>query len=664
MSQVLNIKILPLPLLAFALSLLFFFDPSNPALSRDSVVFAFFVWVISAGISFKKKNHRIHPLFLLVCLLLIGLSTINGINRAPVVYFPQKVNIKLLYGAALCITLILYFKNVHPIFLFIHTIAFACSTPLFSSIKSIPLLLFIIASFFYLAPRRIVFSKLHGIVSLFFVLISISSLISYKSQAALMQLCLLLSGILVFFLISSYPSRFLKKGLLVILCINLLLNTINLLSAVHLIWPFDFWKPPMFLTYAGFPVSAIGVISAFSALVAFYTAIQYSNHAWYLLPSGFLSLYLAFFNQSRASLLAFTLGALSMILFRLSPKRFFFRTLIASSLILLSIAFGLILLLPEESVARYFSPETLFIRFSLWKFHFQSVLENSPIFGIGLDADSLLAHFPGSHPGMVGYEDFYRFLHSFRSYPQAHNLYVEAFTSFGILGFFVFLSVAGFLSFVAYRMLVSQSKETARLGIFTSGILVFVAAHEFFDFNLGEQHFFIPATLCMSLIRVRMSSRLGTLKAGTALFKIVYGLSLLLLSFLCFQLTWEQRLRNLIIVSTQNEIELDNFSIYKEKQTIGKRKKISYPTEEIVKNRIWIRSEENLILASLVLRKDPKYQNLAESLLDQCVQKYPYSSVCRKERAEVLRNKDPKSDFQTDWAEGRKTDPFHIIFTE
>lgn len=146
MSQYLNLKTVPLLIFVFSISLLFFFDPSNPSLSRDSIVFSFFIWAVC--LSFRKKKRRIHPLFQLACILLIGLSTINGINAAPVVYFPQKLNLKLLYVATLCFTIYLFFKNVHPIFLFIHTVAFSCSPPLFSSIKSVPLLLFVVVSFF------------------------------------------------------------------------------------------------------------------------------------------------------------------------------------------------------------------------------------------------------------------------------------------------------------------------------------------------------------------------------------------------------------------------------------------------------------------------------------------------------------------------------------
>ncbi|PJZ42928.1 ligase [Leptospira kmetyi] len=664
MSQFFNFKSVPLLIVVFALALLFFFDPSNPALSRDSVVFGFFVWSVCIGISYKRKKSEIHPLFFLACLLLIGLSTINGINRAPLVYFPQKLNLKLLYVAALCITIYLFFKNVHPIFLFVHTIAFSCSPPLFSSVKSVPLLLFVIASFPYLSSRRIRFQRLHAIVSVFFFLVLISSLLSYKSQASLLQLCLLLSGILIFFLLSSYPSRFLKKGLLLILSVNLLLNSINLISALHTIWPFDLLKPPLFLTYAGFPVSAIAVISSFSAFVAFYTAFQYRKSSWFLIPGGIIALYLAFFNQSRASLLAFVLASFCLIAFRWSKNRSFFRILIPVSVALFLILIGGLFLLPQDVSSRYFSPETLWIRFSLWNFHFQSVLQDSPIFGIGLDADSLLAHFPGTDSARTGYEDFYRFLHSFRSYPQAHNLYVETFTSLGILGSLAFLGIAGYLSLLAYRMLGSKSSEVFHLGIFITGVLVFVSVHEFFDFNLGEQHFFIPAVLCISLIRVRLSPKIGTLRPTGFIFKIDYVIAFLFIGFLCFQLTWEQRLRNLILVSIQNEIESDNFLIYKEKSASGKKNRFSYPTQEIVKNQIWIRSEEGLVLASLILRKDPNQRALGESLLERCVQKNPYSSVCWKERAEVLRKKDPNSDLSPYLNEGKKTDPFHIIFTE
>nr|OBZ98789.1 O-antigen polymerase-like protein [Leptospira interrogans serovar Copenhageni/Icterohaemorrhagiae] len=115
---------------------------------------------------------------------------------------------------------------------------------------------------------------------------------------------------------------------------------------------------------------------------------------------------------------------------------------------------------------------------------------------------------------------------------------------------------------------------------------------------------------------------------------------LILLGFLSFQLIWEQRLKNLILASTQDEIELDNFLIYKEKKPSGNRKKFSHPFEEILKNQFWIRSEENIVLASLILRKSPDYQDLVESLLNRCVIKNPYSSVCWKEKADVLSKKD------------------------
>ncbi|EMM78017.1 O-antigen ligase family protein [Leptospira santarosai] len=663
MSLFLNLKTVPLLILSFSLSLLFFFDPSNPSLSRDSAVFSFFVWFVCLGISFRKKKFGIHPLFLLACLLLIGLSTVNGINRAPLVYFPQKLNLKLLYLAALCLTVYLFLKNVHPIFLFVHTVAFACSSPLFSSIKSVPLLLFVAASLFYLAPKKIRLRKLHVVVSVSFFVLLISSLLSYKSQAALLQLCLLFSGILVFFLISSYPSRFIKKGLLLILSSNLLLNTVNLFSAVHTIWPFDFLRPSLLLTYAGFPVSSIAVISAFSALVAFYTAFRYNRYSWFLIPGGLISIYLAYFNHSRASLLAFSLAVLCIFLFRWGKKKVFFRIFIPVFCLIVLFSVGSVFLFPQETVSQYFDPETLLIRFSLWNFHFQSVLQNSPIFGIGLDADSLLAHLPGAHSERIGYDDFYNFLHSFRSYPQAHNLYVETFTSLGILGSLFFLWIALYLSLLSYRMLISKSKEISDVGIFISGVLSFVAVHEFFDYNLGEQHFFIPVTLVLSLIRIRFSSPMGSLLQNGP-FKSVYTISLILLGFLSFQLIWEQRLRNLIIASVQDEIELDNFLIYKEKKISGNRKRFSHPIEEIVDNQIWIRSEENLVLASLILRKSPNHSNLIESFLDRCVRKNPYSSVCWKEKVDVLRKKDPNSDIRKELEEGKKTDPFHIIFTE
>ncbi|EMO26275.1 hypothetical protein LEP1GSC170_4630 [Leptospira interrogans serovar Bataviae str. HAI135] len=70
--------------------------------------------------------------------------------------------------------------------------------------------------------------------------------------------------------------------------------------------------------------------------------------------------------------------------------------------------------------------------------------------------------------------------------------------------------------------------------------------------------------LSLSLIRMRLSFPIRKFKQNRS-FTTVYTIILILLGFLSFQLIWEQRLRNLILASTQDEIELDNFLIYKEK---------------------------------------------------------------------------------------------------
>ncbi|MBM9502161.1 O-antigen ligase family protein [Leptospira sp. 201903071] len=664
MSQFLNLKILPLILLCFCFGFLFFFDPSNPALSRDTLVFTLFVWSVCFAIAWKKKLNRIHPFFFLACLFLIGISTINGINRAPVVYFPQKLNLKLLYVAAFSFSIFLFLKNVPPIFLFIHTIAFASSPPLFSSIKSIPVLIFVLASFLYLVPKRIRFQRIHWILSSFFLLVLISAYFSYKSQAGFLQLSLLLSGIGIFFLISAYPSRAIKKGLLLILSFDLLLNTVNLFSAIHTMWPFSILEPPLLLTYAGFPVSAIAVISALTGLVVLYAASQFPSYSWLLVPGGILSIYLTFLNHSRASMLAFLFAGICFILLRLGKRKSFTKVVLPTVFGFLLIGLGIYFFVAKESLTHYLSPETLWIRFSLWTFHFQSVFQNAPFFGLGPDADSLLAHLPGVQSTTVGYSDFYLFLHSFRSYPQAHNLYVEAYTSFGIIGSIVFLWTSFHLAYLSWKMLSSKSRAIENLGTFISCILVFVAFHEFFDFNLGEQHFLIPGALCVSLLRIRDGLKNGTIQTEKRFFQLSFYGALLAIGLVCFQLIWEQRLRNLILASVQNEIELDNFLIYKEKNVLGNRKKVSYPMEEIAKNEKWIRSEESLVLASFILRKKKEYEPLSLSLLSRCIRRNPYSSVCRKEKADLLRKNDPLLDIRKEIEEAKKTDPFHIIFTE
>ncbi|PKA04240.1 O-antigen ligase family protein [Leptospira ellisii] len=574
MSRYLNLRTFPLLILVSVLTPIFFFDPSNPALSRDSSVFTFFVWICCIGINLVQKRSSIHPLFLLVCLLLIGLSTINGINRAPVVYFPQKVNLKLMYVASLAFAIFLFFKNVPPIFLFIHSVAFACSPPLFSSIKSIPLLLFVLAAVPYLIRKRFRWNRLHASIAAFLSVVCISSLLSYKSQSAWMQFCLLMSAVTILFLLSGFPGRALKKGMLLILSFNLLLNMLNLLSAVHTLYPFDPLHPPFLLTYAGFPVSAIAVISAFTALTALYTGLQFKRYSWILFPGAAGASYLVFFSQSRASMLALGIGLAVLVLAFRGKRAFTIRIAAIGISAFVSIAILGYLFLPEEELRKYFDPNTLFIRFSLWTFHFQSVAHNAPFFGLGPDADSLLAHLPGVNADRIGYRDFYDFLHSFRSYPQAHNLYMETFTSLGFSGFLLFLWIALYLAKTAFGMFSSKNRTTSDSAGLVFATLAFMAVHEFFDFNTGEQHFLIPATIALSLIDMGSVRKISVMRLNRHSVSVIYFVFAAALYFLSFQLIWEQRLRNLILVSTQNEIELDNFLVYKQtkkKQSSKKR---------------------------------------------------------------------------------------------
>ncbi|EMO61582.1 hypothetical protein LEP1GSC133_0203 [Leptospira borgpetersenii serovar Pomona str. 200901868] len=59
-------------------------------------------------------------------------------------------------------------------------------------------------------------------------------------------------------------------------------------------------------------------------------------------------------------------------------------------------------------------------------------------------------------------------------------------------------------------------------------------------------------------------------------------------------------------------------------------------------------------MASLILRKSPGHSDLMESFLDRCVRKNPYSSVCWKEKVDVLRKKDPNLDIRKELEEGKK----------
>lgn len=451
--------------------------------------------------------------------------------------------------------------------------------------------------------------------------------------------------------------------MLLILSFDLLLNVINLLSAVHTLIPFDPFHPPILLTYAGFPVSSIAVISSFTALTSLYTGLQYRRYAWILFPGGAGAAYLVFFNQSRASMLALGIGF--VVLFLAARRRTFtIRIAATGTFLILSAAVLGYLILPKEELAKYFDPNTLYIRFSLWTFHFQSVAHNAPFFGLGPDADSLLAHLPGVSPNRIGYRDFYDFLHSFRSYPQAHNLYLETFTSLGFSGFFLFLCIALYLAKISFVMVFSRNRTTFESAGLVFATLAFTAVHEFFDFNSGEQHFLIPATIALSLVDMRSVRKIVSFKLERYYISFIYVLFAGAIGFLSFQLIWEQRLRNLMLISTQGEIELDNFLVYKEITKKSHSKKREYPIAEILNDKVWIRSEDNLVLAAFLLKKRPDLIPEAATFLDRCVRENPYSSVCWKERSELFVDKKFQKEKEADRKRAETTDPFHIIVRE
>lgn len=254
---------------------------------------------------------------------------------------------------------------------------------------------------------------------------------------------------------------------------------------------------------SGVHLSQVGALSLLGFL--FLPRIR-KPQDWFLVGIlFFLFLTAVYISKSRISQIAFVLLLIMRIFhgFRNLSQHPFRKF----TFLLLCLSTGIVFLFLYSN-PKSLDLQSLAVRYSIWFFHIQQTWLHSPWFGFGPLPENVLYFQQNATLDPVFLQRIRDYLDTFHSYPQAHNVFVEWFSSYGLVG--LLLLILG-LS-IALKKLKSK---WFFLGFF---VLLF---HGSFDLNLLEPPIFYFLALALGLsLRVRtpnLKPRLVILAKGLLL---------------------------------------------------------------------------------------------------------------------------------------------------
>jgi hypothetical protein len=215
----------------------------------------------------------------------------------------------------------------------------------------------------------------------------------------------------------------------------------------------------------------------------------------YVLGIILFSIFNVYFGHSRASLLGLGLS-LSLFWYFLMRKRLSTSTkyfIMISPLFVLLLGICLLVFFPGDWVHAYLNTESLVIRISLWKIFIFNTIEHGLFFGLGPSTEWVHSVFQSSYlnrDDIQIYENLIRFTNNFT---HAHNLYIQIFANFGIVGLGLFLWIGGY-----YLTYLIRSRKFLYSRISLVGIVA-IFIQEFFDYTYPDLSTFLPMILFLFL---------------------------------------------------------------------------------------------------------------------------------------------------------------------
>ncbi|MCW7493197.1 O-antigen ligase family protein [Leptospira sp. 2 VSF19] len=437
-------------------------------------LFLFIIYTSFHWRSFLLEKRKYWDLFLtifLTCFVFLKIAEYD-----PVQVLPQKMGIKVISFIWILFLLFTFkklsennFSLIGPFLAIIPAISFGD----FMAYPSVPIAFAIV-----MGGKNLKFYRTAKLSTFYFPLLLILLLIfkDWWDDFALQRAILVLEGFIFFRLFTIWERQktlfFLKSCVLYFI-----------LNSCFLIWKI-FQDPNFQITSYHediflIPVSLLAsnalLISGVSVII--WLEPKQSQLQKYLNVLA-VSISIAFLGVtiSRNSILSFAVFVTIYFLFLGSPKRKLYGSIFVLSLLVLGI---FIFLKTEKSV---FSLGTTTIRLSIWSFYILATLKSNPFFGFGLFPENKIP-FSITDVSDTNSAFFIRdYILNFNSFPLAHNLYVQVFGSFGIVGF---LLVLIWFVYIAY----TKRHFFRTLWMHNSAIwclLLVWALHELYDFNTLE----------------------------------------------------------------------------------------------------------------------------------------------------------------------------------
>lgn len=437
-------------------------------------LFVFVIYSVFHWSSFLKDKRQYWSLFLttlLTCFVFIKIAEYD-----PIQVLPQKLGIKLVSLVWLLFIVLSFrklsennFSIIGPFLAIVPAISFIN----FMAYPSVPIAIALVMS-----ARNLQFFSKPKISTFYIPLMAILFLIGrdWWDDFALQRGVLILEAFLFFHLIGIWERQkllfFLKACILFFI-----------LNSIFILWKISddpnfhitSYHEDVFLIPVSLLASNALLIAGLS--VVFWFEPKQSKWQKFLLIAAIIcSLMFLGITISRNSILSFSVFALLLFFFIQSPKNKYYATSILFILLLIGVYF---LIKSEKSI---FSLDSSAVRISIWSFYILSTIQAYPIFGFGMFPENKIPFSFSEIPDSTSASYIRDYIINFNSFPLAHNLYVQTFGSFGILGSLLILFWIGNLFIRNRKSLLPTLKANMAL----SCLLFVWGIHELYDFNSLE----------------------------------------------------------------------------------------------------------------------------------------------------------------------------------
>jgi len=551
------------------------FTRTQPILIRDVsavTIFLSLIFIIWNRKSFRDLNKL---LFFLCCIAVLLYYSITGMMDLPDSFVVrQKLYLRFLYYLSLIILFYFFRKDTKRILIFFFII-FACTCLFFtwayyiSPLKSIPLLLF--ASLFifdFFEFRKEGFLLLAVVVLAIIITLSVSTLLSYNISNTLPHFFYFTLGLIIFLYSLNIRDREIKIKILqysvffsVITCSILI---IYILSYKDL----NLFNKSFLSSIGGFQVNSIGSMLSVSVpiLLGYVLFLEKTYKKYILAFFIIIALYILFQTHSRASIIAIVFSSLFILIyFGAHRKKIHFKTVI-TTLIFLTAALIFFSLFLHDYIIVQLQTDSLQTRIIIWESFIKRTANESLIFGFGPGNSFINYTLPLTYLKAESVNVLRAYVNSTRDYSHAHNLFVQIFFDFGLMGITTIL----FFGAVTIRLMiksVSRKEQMDPLQIITVAVLISLLIQELFDYTIPDPVTFFPAVIFTGFLFSFLISDIQTniiknefhtpIKKAIDLFRV---LVLVILFPVCLILSYNYYIFNMQQTLMQNNASIDNFN--------------------------------------------------------------------------------------------------------